>query len=282
MSMDSSLIPNAWQVPQQFRYRVGTRPGRQRIMEAEGHLLLVLHGPPEADEDMREGRIFWRDANGNWMPKGLRHTQHSIGELLHEYDQAINRVDDREEAATTADEYFEILRDLNPLVRSANNLHDTMQKARQAAPDDRELVVLRDAAYAMARRAELLYTDTRHALDYHIALRAEQQAENGEAMAVASYRLNLLVAFFFPIATMAGIFGMNVPTGLEALSHQTGMMTLFSILACGLMMGFLLTLFVTRPAKKHKREKRRKKKQAQQAQATAAMAGKKSSAAVRR
>lgn len=224
-------------------------------MEADGHLLVVLHGPPDSDDDAREGRFFWRDKEGHWMPKVLKHGDHSIGELLDEYDKVIDGLDEREQRAQSADEYFGVLRDLNPLVRAANNLHNTLQKAREAVPHDRDLIVLRDAAYAMARRVELLAADTRHGLDYHIALRAEQQAENSERMAAASHRLNLLVAFFFPIATLAGIFGMNLHNPLEELSERTGAIFLVGVLLLGLLMGAMLIGFVMTPVPKRKRRR---------------------------
>ena len=41
-----SLIPAIWTVPEVFRERLGRRIGRQRMMFADGHLLLVLHAPP--------------------------------------------------------------------------------------------------------------------------------------------------------------------------------------------------------------------------------------------
>ena len=251
-----ALIPAGWQVPQKFRDRLGTNPGRQRVMEAQGHLLVVLHAPPGSDDVAREGRIFWRDADGRWMPKGLKHGDHSIGELLDEYDKVIDRLDEREERADSADDYFGILRDLNPLVRAANNLHNTLQKAREAVPHDRELIGLRDSAYAMARRVELLAADTRHGLDYRIALRAEQQADASDRMAAASHRLNLLVAFFFPIATLAGIFGMNLHNPLEELSEKTGAIFLVGILLVGLLMGALLIAFVVRPVPERKRNRK--------------------------
>ncbi len=252
---DTPLLPANWKVPQPFRDRLGKGPGRQRIMEAEGHLLVVLHEPPDADDTVRVGRVFWRDVAGNWVPKAMRHGDHSVGELLWEYDHTIDRLDEREERADAPDEYFAILKDLSPLVRSANNLHDTLQLAREAVPDDKQLIVLRDAAYAMARRVELLAADTRHALDYRIAMRAEEQAENSEKMAAASHRLNLLVAFFFPLATLAGIFGMNLHNPIEGLSEATDGLVTVGILIAGLLMGALLTAFVTLPVPKRKRKK---------------------------
>lgn len=244
---EQPLIPGSWHVPQQFRDRLGKGPGRQRIMEAEGHLLVVLHEPPDAEDTERVGRVFWRDAAGNWMPKALRHGEHALGELLAEYDKAIDSLDEREERADSPDEYFGILKDLSPLVRAANNLYNTLQKAREAARDDKQLIQLRDAAYAMSRRVELLAADTRHALDYRMAMRAEEQAAHSQQMATASHRLNLLVAFFLPIATLAGIFGMNLHNPLEELSERIGPIFLISVLVCGLILGAMITAFVTRP-----------------------------------
>lgn len=251
--MSTSLLPGPWQVPQQFRDRLGDSPGRQRIMHEEGHLLVILHAPPDSEDEERQGRFFWRDPVGNWMPKGLRHGDHPLQQLLEEYDTELDKLDQRADEADEADEYFDLLRDLNPLVRSVNNLAATLQKAREAVPNDRKLLVLRDAGYELSRRAELLYTDTRHALDFLIAQRAEQQAASSERMAVASYRLNLLVAFFFPIATLAGIFGMNLHSGLEEMSQEKGPILLVSILLCGLVAGLLLTLFVAIPGPKQTR-----------------------------
>lgn len=254
---NASLLPANWQVPQRFRDRLGRAPGRQRIMEADGHLLIVLHEPPRSEDADRVGRFFWRNADGVWMPKALTHTDHPLDELLAEYDRAIDRLDEREEQADSPEEYFAILRDLNPLVRSANNVHTTLQKAREAVPGDRELIVMRDAAYAMARRIELLAADTRHALDYRIAMRAEQQAENSDKMASASHRLNLLVAFFFPLATIAGVFGMNLHNPLDELSERAGAAVMMGILTAGLILGAVLTVFVTLPPPR--RGKRKKK-----------------------
>ena len=55
-----SILPAVWQVPQEFRDRLGDRAGRQRAMAADGHLLLVLHRPPGPEDAERSGRFFWR------------------------------------------------------------------------------------------------------------------------------------------------------------------------------------------------------------------------------
>jgi hypothetical protein len=56
-----SVVPPSWEVPPQFRERLGERVGRQRAMLADGHLLLVLHRPPKKDASptARGNRTNW-------------------------------------------------------------------------------------------------------------------------------------------------------------------------------------------------------------------------------
>jgi len=56
--MEKSILPPGWQVPQEFRTRLGANVGRQRPMLADGHLLLVLHAPPKPEDQVRVGRFF--------------------------------------------------------------------------------------------------------------------------------------------------------------------------------------------------------------------------------
>ena len=65
-SQPGNLIPSDWDMPAVFRRRLGDRVGRQRVMIADGHLLLVLHRLPTADEHERRGRLFWRHPDGKW------------------------------------------------------------------------------------------------------------------------------------------------------------------------------------------------------------------------
>ena len=58
------LIPSRWQVPAVFEQRLGEKPGRQRLMKADGHLLLILHKTPVPGAEEREARIFWRNPQG--------------------------------------------------------------------------------------------------------------------------------------------------------------------------------------------------------------------------
>jgi hypothetical protein len=176
----------------------------------EGHLLIVLHSPPKPDEEDRSGRFFWRKPDGTWAsttdPPG--HT--AIDRHLDEYEAAIDQLDELEAAAHSSRDYFQVLYRLTPLVRATHNLHLTLQEARQLVQDDRKILNYRDRAYGLERQADLLHSDTKNALDFRIAQQAEVQAETGRRMAVAAHRLNLLAAFFFPLATLTAIFGVNL------------------------------------------------------------------------
>ncbi len=241
-----SLLPPTWAVPDLFRRRLGEQSGRQRIMEADGHLLLVLHAPPSPDVQSREGRIYWRDAGGAWTPPGTAPSQPGVGQLLAEYEKVVEKLQQAEDAAVTARQYFELLNWLNPLVRAARNLHEALQAGREAVPDDRQLLLWRDRAYGISRSAELLHNDAKNALDFAVAERAEQEAEASRGALSAAHRLNVLVACFFPIATLAAIFGVNLHHGLEPYDEAYAPYPLIAILGGGLLLGLFLTTFINR------------------------------------
>lgn len=241
-----ALLPTAWGVPKGFRDRLGDDVGRQRLMEEEGHLLLVLHSPPRSEESFRRGRLFWREAEGAWKPQPLAHTEHAVGELVGEYEALADELDDRHDNAETAKEGFDLLSDLNPVVRSAHNLHEVLHEARKAARSDRKLILLRDRAYAMTRRLELLQQDAKHTLDFVIARQAEQQAEAARGQARAAHRLNVLAALFFPVATLTAIFGMDLGHGLEKLDALHAPWPMLAVLGVGLALGGVLVAAITR------------------------------------
>jgi hypothetical protein len=131
-------------------------------------------------------------------------------------------------------------------VRAARNLYSTLQEAREAEPDDRHILLWRDRAYAASRNIELLHNDAKNALDFAVAERAEQEAESSRRAAVAAHRLNILAGCFFPIVTLAAIFGMEIRHGLEKWDEQYAPLPLLGILGVGLLLGIALTLFINR------------------------------------
>ncbi len=232
-----SLLPGDWNVPQVFRDRLGKRVGRQRLMLVDGHMLLVLHAPPAPGEKHRQGRFFWRSPEGSWQSNSLGPGIKALEKHLGEYERAVEKLEDAEDRARVADDYFPILQAITPLHRSTRNLHGVLHEARQAAHDDRELIACRDQAYVIHRSAELLGSDTKTGLDCAAARQAEIEAKSSQQMALASHRLNVLAALFFPIATVATIFGMNLESGLEeALTPAL----FWVVLVVGVIVGLLL------------------------------------------
>lgn len=240
--VDKSPLPDTWNVPQILRHRLRESIGRQRAMFAEGHLLLILHEPPTADETHREGRFFWRSPDGDWKSDKLGPGIASIRKHLAEYNDALQRLDRAEEAAEMADDYFQILREITPLRRAAGNMYHAFEQARQVVPEAHDLIVCRDQAYQTHRAAELLQSDMKIGLDCAIARRAEEEAQSSQKMAVAAHRLNVLAAIFFPIATIATIFGMNLASGLEEIfTPWLFWLVLTGCIACGLLLSAAVT-----------------------------------------
>lgn len=232
-----SLLPDTWNVPHGFRRRVRESVGRQRAMFADGHLLLVLHEPPKADETHRRARLFWRSPDGSWESNNLGPGIGALQRHVNEYTQAVEKLDAAEERAEMADEYFRLLRDIAPLHRAARNMADAFQAARQMVSEDHDLILCRDQAYHVYRAVELLQGDMKIGLDCAIARRAEEQAESGHKMAVAAHRLNVLAAIFFPIVTISSIFGMNLDHGL---GRQFDPWLFWLLLGVGVTCGFFL------------------------------------------
>jgi len=257
---DQSLLPAEWNIPGVLRQRLGNDVGRQRILHHDGHLLLVLHSPPQPGEHERRGRFFWRMPDGGWEMAPLGDGAESLSSHLHEYQAAIEQLHRDEEAADTCEEYFDVISRLTPLVRATRNLYNTLQKAREAVPEERRLIIARDRAYTLARRVELLYEDAKNALDFAVAQQTESHAESSHQMSVASHRLNVLVALFFPLATLMAVFGANLHHGLENWDTSQRPWALFAVIGAGLALGVIITWFVTRPAPRPRNPYLRSKK----------------------
>ena len=233
-----SPLPDAWKVPQILRDRLRESVGRQRAMFAEGHLLLILHEPPKPDELQRRGRYLWRSPDGTWQSNNLGAGITALKKHLGEYRDALEKLDRGEQRAQLADEYFQLLREIAPLHRAAHNLYDTLQQARQMIAEDADLIICRDQAYQIHRESELLRSDIQSGLDCAVARRAEEQARSSDRMALASHRLNVLAAVFFPIVTISSILGMNLGRGLEeAMLFQW---LFWVVLAAGIGCGLVL------------------------------------------
>ena len=237
-------LPPDWQLPPALVQRLGDSAGRQRALFADGHLLLVLHAPPNPDSPERTGRAFWRAPSGTWQSKALGDGPEALARHVAEFADRIDELERRWQSAASAADYYALLRALAPLHRTTRNLYAALQEARTLVPADRDLINLRDRAGEVERAVELLHQDVRNGLDYTIAHQAERQAERTYAMAVAGHRLNLLAALFFPVAALGSVFGMNLAHGLDGWTTPAHF---WGVLGLGLVGGVLLARLIARP-----------------------------------
>jgi hypothetical protein len=241
-TMDKSkIIPAVWDIPKVFHARLGDRAGRQRAMFEEGHLLLILHEPPQPDEPTRKGRLFWRKPNGDWSSTTQGRGLLSLQNHLSDFTTVIDQYDHLEDEATTADQYFSVIEKVLPLKRATQNLLLVLEEARKLVPDDRDLINLRDQAYDLSRTAELLYEGAKNGLDLAQTKRAEDQARSSHEMASSAHRLNLLVSFFFPLATLTALFGMQLDSGLEKFQPPLPFLT---VLTVAIVAGIIISLVI--------------------------------------
>jgi len=260
----TSILPSVWKVPTDFRDRLGDQVGRQRAMFSDGHLLLILHDLPSPEDIGRKGRFFWRQPDGTWSSNSLGAGPQAVMKHLDEYFDIIARFEGQDEQATRAADYFSVVYGLAPILRSARNMHQALQQARELYPQDRDIINFRDRAYRIERTAELLMGDAKASLEFLIAKRTEEQAESSHQMAVSSHRLNILAAFFFPMATLSALLGVNLQHGFEKIQSISELASVpppsfpfLLLILAGLVLGLVLKSFVTgeRPTRSKKPEK---------------------------
>jgi len=240
-SPGSSLFPAGWQIPDTIRHRLGREAGPQRAMFADGHLLLILHEAPAADETARKPAFFWRHPAGGWKASRPVQPAGTLADFLKSYEDRLLRLEAEENAATTAKEYHAILEEAAPVLRAARGLHRSLQQAREAVNEERELINHRDRAAALERTAELLVQDAQFGLSYIAARQSEAQAESTARMAVAAHRLNVLAALFLPLTAVASVLGMEIHSGLSDTRHN-----FWLIVAASAVIGLVLALMVRR------------------------------------
>jgi hypothetical protein len=209
----AKLLPSAWDIPPTIRARLGREAGRQRAMVHEGHLLLVTHALPDPREVMRKAAFFWRKPDGSWKAAGEATGGFAaLNALLESYRARVNALEDQVEGARRATDFHAVLHAVTPVLRSARNLHRTLQEAREAVPADAGLIALRDLAYEIERTADLVANEAKAGLDFVVARQAEEHAAH---IARGGHRLNLVVALFLPITALGSMLGMNLVHGFE-------------------------------------------------------------------
>jgi len=110
-----------------------------------------------------------------------------------------------------------------------------VSELRKALPDDREVLAIRDLAVLVERSADLLVQDAKTSLDFLVAKSASEQAAAAASATEEARKLNRLAAFFFPLVTLAAVFGMNRPS---VMMNYGGVWT---VVGLGLFMGLVVS-----------------------------------------
>ncbi|MGB0580813.1 MAG: CorA family divalent cation transporter [Limisphaerales bacterium] len=236
------IVPSTWKIPPEITTRLGSEAGRQRLMDHEGHLLLILHRLPEADSNEREPVLFWRQPDGKWETNEKGQGLPALKKHVESYEAAAEALDLRLDTTRDADGLFRILSAAAPLARSAKNLHQVLQALREVTGNETEIITLRDEAYSIERTVDLLRVEAKNALDFDIARRAEEQAAQSREISTAAHRLNLMAAIFLPITAIASILGVNMHTGFEEFPTYV----YWLLMGFSLFLGFVLLLIIQR------------------------------------
>ncbi len=241
--VQNSEIPPGWKLPEEIVRRLGARAGKQRVIAEEGQVLLILHKPPLKHETHRESVFFWKNAAGLWDASERGNGLTALNEYLDNYARIEDALEDDYEKAVSARDFFDLLERIAPVQRAVKNMSKALQVAREIV--GKELIDYRDKAEELNRNIELLYIDSKNALDYAIAKRAEEQSEMQREALIAGHRLNIIMALFLPMTAVASLLGMNIPHGLE--KSQTWVFIL--IVAVCSILGLLMRSLVLKKTK---------------------------------
>ena len=240
-------IPHKWQVPASITARIAEVPGTQRCLEADGHLILILHKLPTQTGAQGYRRLFWRSPDGTWASDDLGAGINALQRHVTEFNDRLLKLEAKENRATTAEEHFHIRHEVTPIYRAAKNMSATISRGYEMFLDDRGLLACRNLASTVERTGELLKEDATYGLEYFMAKQAESQA-------LAGHRLNLIAAIFFPILAFASIFGMNLEHGFE---HKAPWL-FWLFVASGIVIGMVMKLLVFRTNRVHVEERKNK------------------------
>ncbi len=236
-----AFLPKTWELGPAIRRRLGDEAGRQRLMDEEGELLLILHEVPRPEDDeLRRAFVLWGQADGTWKSYPAGGGLAALDAHLESYRKAIHELDADVEAAKSPRDYFEVMKRAHPLLRSTRHQLAVMEGARKARPNERRLIVARDRAIELERAIDLATGDAKAGMEFSMAVNAEDQARSAHEAGMEARRLNRLAAFFFPLATLVAIFGVNPPTEVLEMPGFPW------VVIIGVMAGLLVLLSLSR------------------------------------
>lgn len=236
--------PNhAWQLPDAIERRLGRESyGAQRAIHERDHLLLILHEPPQSAGGVRNHAVFLRTPDGAWAFQGHANGEQALRRLLDAYQERLTQGLAAYDRADDAAALFALIERVRPVARAAGNLQAALQAAREAVKGDAEMITARDRSVDIHRGLELLLADAQLALNFRLAQQAEAQTRAALANHRAQEKLNTLAAWTLPLMTVAGVFGMNLRHGWEAMA----VWVFWAVLAVGMLLGWWVKAWVQR------------------------------------
>lgn len=209
-------------------------------MNEDGHLLLILHQVPKSEDDeIRTAVLFWRNTVGEWKSHPTSGGLAGLDAHLASYRSAIHQLDEDVEAAKTPRQYFDVMRRMHPVQRSTRNMAEVLQEARQALLDEPRMINMRDQAADLERGIELIAADAKAGMEFTMAESSTQHAISAMEASQEARRLNRLAAFFFPLATLVAVFGINSPH--EVLGYPS----FSTVVISGIVLGLIVYAIVS-------------------------------------
>ena len=243
-SLMKTIIPKAWDIPEVFRNRMGQDVGRQRLMNEAGHHLVVMHELPErGDKGIRKPALFWVNDMDEWKSMPSSGGRSALKQLVQDYHDKVMELEatlTKMNGEETAEKVHDVIDQAAPLYRAVRNVAAVMQELRTTLNSDREVLIIRDTALAAELSTDLLLADAKSTLDYVTAKNAMIQAKESKKAAREAQKLNRLAALFFPLVTLASLFGMNPPS--EVLEHGG----VYVVIVLGLLMGSFLWVILSK------------------------------------
>ena len=232
----NTQIPAIWNLPEEVNRRLGSKAGKQRVIAESDHILILLHKVPKKSSNLRESLFLWRNDKGEWHSSERGNGLKTLKDFLESFSHAVDRLEESYECATVSTDFFKLLEELAPLQRTVKNMSRTLQEARQIVGV--EMINYRDHSEELFRSIDLLYSDCKHALDYAMAKKAEEQSELQKQALIVGHRLNIIMALFLPATAVASLLGMNITNGLESETSRNFMIVVIVTSLLGLVMRY--------------------------------------------
>lgn len=208
-------------------------------MDEEGHLLIILHQVPEPEHhEQRYPFLLWCNPEGEWKSSPNSGGLSGLKDHLVSYEKKIHALDEDVETADSPHDFFKVMKSAHPLLRATRNKLAILETLRKARRGNQQLIVMRDRAIDLERMIEMVTNDAKVGMEFSVAMSAEEQALAANQSSNEAKRLNRLVAFFFPLATVASIFGMS--PAQEVIQSPNFWTVLMGSIAAGIITGALI------------------------------------------